>query len=227
MENLINFTAFGSGISVAQVVLNIVLTFLLSWFIAIIYKYTHNGMSYSRSFVLTLILMSVVTSIIMMIIGNNIVRAFGLLGALAIVRFRTAVKDTRDTSFIFLVLAVGMAVGTGSYSIAILATLLVSAIIVILHKVNFGAIRKHEYILSFDFSNNKSTPDSLTDIFKKYLKSIALLNIHSKNNGQMSEMVYQINFVDNTKQNEFVRDLSTVVGIERVHLITSSNDIEY
>lgn len=227
MENILNLAAFGSGASAAQVLLNIILTFILSWSIAIVYKYTHSGLSYSRSFVFTLILMSIVISVIMMVIGNNLVRAFGSLGALALIRFRTVVKETRDTSFIFLALAIGMAVGTSSYAIAILTTILVSLIIIVLHKINFGSIRKHEYILSFEFDNEKSTQDLLVNVFKKHFKNTILLNIHSKQDGRTSEMIYHVNFIDDTKQSDLVRDLSTVDGVENVHLITSTNDIEY
>jgi len=227
MENLFNVASFGSSVSVAQVLLNIALSFALSLIVAAVYKYTHRGLSYSRSFVFTLILMSIVTSVIMMIIGNNIVRAFGLLGALSIIRFRTAVKDTRDTAFIFFTLAVGMAVGTNSYSIAIVTTLFISLIILILEKVNFGTVRKHEYVLSFEFDQAKNTQDLLVMIFKKYFKNVVLLNIHSKQSGAIAEMVYHVNFINDDQRGEVVRDLSTIEGVGKINLITSRNDVEY
>ena len=91
------------------------LSFILNMVIAVVYQKTHKGVSYSQSYVHTLVMMGVTISAIMLIIGSNIARAFTLVGALSIVRFRNAIKETRDVGFIFLTMAVGMACGTRFY----------------------------------------------------------------------------------------------------------------
>ena len=106
----------------------------------------------------------------MMVIGNNLARAFGLLGAFSIIRFRTPVKDVKDTAYIFLSLVAGMAVGTNSYVIAIVSTLIVLVIIWVLHKSNFGALHKNDYLLIFTVDYQKHQPDSFAGIFERYLK---------------------------------------------------------
>ncbi|OGH59387.1 MAG: hypothetical protein A2725_00990 [Candidatus Magasanikbacteria bacterium RIFCSPHIGHO2_01_FULL_33_34] len=213
--------------SMSQIVLNIVLTFVLSFVIAMVYKKTHKGLSYSQSFVFTLVLMSVIVSVVMMVIGNSLARAFGLLGAFSIIRFRTAVKDTKDTGYIFFALAIGMAVGTGSYSIAVIGTVLILLIILILDKINFGSMRKHEYLLSFVVNHDEGAGNSFESVFKKHLKNSMLLNINSKRDGKASEMTYHASFVDENKKEDFVRELSGMSGVEKVHLITSKEDVEY
>jgi len=100
-----------------------VLSFVLAVVIAWVYKITYTGVSYTQSYVHTLILMGMVMAIIMLIIGSNIARAFALVGALSVIRFRNAIKDTRDVGYIFFVMAIGMAVGTRFYLVAIIATL--------------------------------------------------------------------------------------------------------
>ena len=111
-----------------DVVLTITLSFALSMVIAWTYKNTHHGSSYSQTFVQTLIILAMVVGIVMLIIGSNIA-AFTLVGALSIVRFRNAVKETRDVGFIFFAMAIGMACGTQFYLLAIVSTVLISLLI--------------------------------------------------------------------------------------------------
>lgn len=106
--------------------------------IALIYMKTHRKEVYTQSFVQTLILISIVVASVMLIIGNNIARAFGLIGAVAIIRFRTKVKDPRDTTFLFLCIAIGMACGLGLYYISIITTIFISCVLLILWKIDFG-----------------------------------------------------------------------------------------
>src|SRR5215813_8326825 len=103
-----------------EVVMALVVSFGLCLVFAYTYKQTHQGLSYSSSFVHALIMMGVTVAVIMMIIGSNIARAFSLVGALSIIRFRSAIKDPRDVAFLFMVMACGMAVGTGFFQIAII-----------------------------------------------------------------------------------------------------------
>lgn len=213
--------------SIQQIVLNIGLTFILAFIIALVYKKTHKGLSYSQSFVFTLVLMSVIVAVVMMVIGNSVARAFGLLGAFSIVRFRTAVKDTKDTGYIFFALAIGMAAGTGSYNIAVIGTVLILLMILALDKINFGSMRKHEYLLSFVVNHEAGAGNSFEGVFKKYLKNSMLLNINSKRDGKASEMTYHASFVDEGKKEDFVRELSGMSGVEKVHLITAKEDVEY
>ena len=125
-----------------SIIINLTLAFILGVIVSLIYKKTHKGLSYSQSFMVTNIFVAVIVCMVIMIIGNSIARAFALVGALSIIRFRTVVKDTKDTAFIFWSLAVGMASGTGSYFLALSGTFIISIIALILHKTNFGSFVK-------------------------------------------------------------------------------------
>src|SRR3989338_6815684 len=109
-------------LSAAVIFFNIFLSFGLSLLIAIIYKKTHRGLSYSRSYVESMVMMSVLAAIAMMILGNNLVRALGILGVFTLIRFRTVIKDTKDATYLFFALAIGMGVGTGNYVISFIGT---------------------------------------------------------------------------------------------------------
>ena len=134
----------------ASVILSLLLAFVLGQALAWVYYFTHSGLSYSKSFVQSLILISVITAIVMVVIGNNIITAFGLMGALAIIRFRNVVKDTRDIVFIFSSLVIGMACGSQRYSIAIFGTIIISLITAYLHITSFGVHQPHNGFLRFN-----------------------------------------------------------------------------
>lgn len=210
-----------------NIILNLVAAFVLALVIAIIYKKTHKGLSYSQTFVLTLIITSVVIAAVMMVIGNSIARAFGAFGAFSLIRFRTAIKDTKDMGYIFLVLAVGMAVGTNNYLIAIAVTIIVLLAIYVLTKINFGSIRKFDYILSFNLDTQASQESIYKDTFDKYLKEKNVLNIKSLEQGQVLCLTFSIKFVSDKENQEFVSNLEKLDGVSNINLITAKNDVEY
>ena len=143
--SVVTDTAF----SPESVLLSLLLAFVLGQILAWVYYLTHSGLSYSRSFVQSLVIVTVVVAMIMAVIGNNVVRAFGLMGALSIIRFRNVVKDTRDMAFIFCTLVVGMAAGTRYYSLAIMGTIILSTITLYLHLTGFGSHQPHNGFLRF------------------------------------------------------------------------------
>ena len=163
----------------------------------------------------------------MMVIGNSLAIAFGLLGAFSIIRFRTPVKEAKDTGYIFFSLVEGMAVGTNSHIIAIISTIVVLAIIWILHKANFGALHKNEYLLVFSIDYQKQQPDNFAGIFEKHLKNSILLNISAKENNHKSEMVYSVSFIDEEQSIALIADLMSIDGVSDARVISSKSDIEY
>ena len=105
--------------STLDIIVSLSLSFVLSAIIGWVYRYTHKNVSYSQSYVQTLVMVGMVISLIMLVVGSNIARAFALVGALSVVRFRNAIKETRDVGFIFLVMAIGMTTGcrTSGFSV--------------------------------------------------------------------------------------------------------------
>lgn len=226
MNELFNI-ATGGSFTLVNIVVNLAFTFVLSLAIAFVYKKTHRGLSYSQSFLFTLIIVSVITTIAMMVIGNSLATAFGLLGAFSIIRFRTPVKDSKDTGYIFFSLVEGMAIGTNNHLIAIVSTIVVLFLVWVLHKINFGALHKNDYLLVFAVDYQKQQTDSFAGIFEKYLKNSVLLNINAKENNHKSEMVYSVTFIDESQSNALIQDLMTVAGVSDIRIISSKSDIEY
>ena len=227
LDNLFQVGQPAIAIDPIIVVVNLVVAFVLSLLIALVYKNTHKGLSYSQSFLMTLIIAGVVICAVMMVIGSNIARAFGAFGAFSLIRFRTAIKDAKDMGYIFLVLAVGMAIGTNNYIIGFLTTTIVLLIITILTKINFGSIRKFNYILSFNLDTKQTQENAYKAVFEKYLKSSNILNIKAIEQGHVLQLSFSIKFIAEKDLEEFTKTLDGLTGISEVNLITAKNDVEY
>ncbi len=134
-------------VEVTSLVISLLLAFCLVFILAKLYIYTHQGYSYSKSFVHTIVFVGITIDLIMIIIGSNIARAFALVGAMSIVRFRNPVKDSRDLIFLFMAMAVGMATGTQFYFFAIFFTGFASLIMLLFHYFDFGEAAREAMVL--------------------------------------------------------------------------------
>ena len=168
----------------SEILLNLILAFVLGMIISWIYKSTHKGLSYSQSFMLTTIFVSVIVAMVIMVIGNNLARAFALVGALSIIRFRTVVKDTKDTSYVFWALAAGLASGTSNYFLAIAGTSVIGAIAAILHITNYGTLYKSEFILRYRMAVGDSEKQEHALIIGKYARNSTLLHLEPSGDGE-------------------------------------------
>ena len=188
-----------------EIIINLILSFILGLIISVVYKFTHKGLSYSQSFMLTNVFVAVIVCMVIMIIGNSLARAFALVGALSIIRFRTVVKDTKDTAYIFWSLAAGMASGTGSYFLAIAGTFIITSIALILNKTNFGSIIKSEFILQFrTISNNSTVSNQFNKTISKFSKSSTLLSSESSEDGKSIKLSFDIILKDEKNQTELL-----------------------
>ena len=210
-----------------EIIFNLFLAFILGLSISFVYKKTHKGLSYSQSFMLTNIFVAVIVCMVIMIIGNNLARAFALVGALSIIRFRTVVKDTKDTAYIFWSLAAGMAAGTGSYFLAIAGSVFMSMIAYILNITNYGSIHKSEFILQFRVVNRESDFETYMEIITKFAKNSTLLHVEPSGDNLSLKMSFDIVMKKDENQNNFITEISAFQGISEVVLIAAKHDVDY
>ena len=218
---------FGTVYAPSEIIFNLVISFFLGFVISLIYKKTHKGLSYSQSFVLTNIFLAVIVSMVIMIIGNNLARAFALVGALSIIRFRTVVKDTKDTAFIFWSLAVGMAAGTSSYFLAVSVTIIISLIALILNYTNYGSIYKSEFIIQFRNTNSSNSKKRFNAIISEFSKTSALLNAEVSGDSKSTKLSFDIVLKENKDYDGFISKLSKIKGLSEVTAIAAKNDVDY
>lgn len=216
----------GMTFTAADVLLTLVLSFALSLAIGWTYQITHRGSSYSQSFVQTLVILSMVVGIVMLIIGSNIARAFTLVGALSIVRFRNAVKETRDVGFIFFTMAIGMACGTRFYLLAIVATAIICLLIWFMVRRDMFATTVREQILKIRVPADL-TPDGLFDsVFARYLTRSDLMGLETVQGGSLTELVYGVELRKGASPQDLLNDLRRVNDNNKVLLITGYHEVD-
>ena len=209
-----------------DVVLTIVLSFALSLAIAWVYRATHRGTSYSQTFVQTLIILAMVVGIVMLIIGSNIARAFTLVGALSIVRFRNAVKETRDVGFIFFVMAIGMACGTRFYLLAIVSTFVICFLIWTMVRMNMFAKDLREQILKIRLPSDIPYATQFDGVFTKYLVRSNLMAVESVQAGLLLELVYGVEFKRGASAQDLLNDVRLLNDNNKVVLVTGQNEVD-
>lgn len=206
----------------ADVLANLLVAFVCGLMMSIIYRLTYKGPSYSVTFVNSLVLLSIISAIVIMVIGNNIARAFGLVGAMSIIRFRTAIRDTMDLVFIFLSLALGMACGVGLNILAILGTLLAGFVVIALTFTNFGAPRKRHFLLQI--IHHSSEQNDVTKPLTRYCSSLKLVSIKNIGLEDLTESNYHITLKSTKKTEEMVRNLRESPGVKQVNVFFDEDD---
>jgi len=217
----------GVTFSYQGILLSLLLAFFLGQALAWVYYITHSGLSYSRSFVQALILITVVVSMVMTVIGNNIITAVGLMGALAIIRFRNIIKDTRDIAFIFCVLVVGMATGSQRYGTAVVGTVVLSLIALYLHWAGFARREPHNGFLRLSVTGHIGPKHPVTAVLKRFCQRFTLISAQDSGFGSPTvEYAYQL-MIRNAKKNELMlSELEKVKGIENISLIMQEQLLE-
>lgn len=218
LENLVTG---GQRFLLIDILTDVAIAFVLGTAVTLVYRRTHRGLSYSTSFVQTLIFLPMVASIVMLLIGNNLARACGLVGAMSIIRFRTVIKDSRDTAFIFLGLAAGMAAGTGYHMIALAGTGFVLLMIFGLHRGQFGRPRAADLLLRFSVIPDERGAMFHEAAFRTFLRKSTLMNVQTRNGRRSLELSYFVRLRDPGQHREFVGTLGSIEGVEGVTLISA------
>lgn len=213
------------GLSLERVALSMILAFILGQFTGWVYIYTHSGLSYSRNFVQSIILLTVIVSMAMLVIGNNVIVAFGLIGALAVIRFRNILKDTRDTAFIFFALITGIACGTFRYKLAILGTILFTVILLYLHLTSFGGRHLMDGFLQFHLKSRNGDLLAIQTLLKKYCRNVKLMSQRLQQEG-MHEIAYNLSIKDPSSAEEMIDTLQKTQGVSEVNFIIHEEHVE-
>ena len=135
------------SLTIETALANLAVALLSGVLISLFYRATYNGVSYSKANVLSIVMLTMVTALVIMVIGNNLARAFGLVGAMSIIRFRTSVKHTQDIMYIFFALAAGLAAGAGMYAIVLAGTVFIGLAMMLLSELAGENPAKREYLL--------------------------------------------------------------------------------
>lgn len=222
------FEALGATRQLAplEVFYSLCLSFVLGMVIATIYRWTHSGFSYARTFLHTIVLATIVITIMIMAIGNNMARGLGILGAMAFVRFRTPIRDPRDIIFLFASLAVGIASGSQVFVIAVMGTLFFSAVAIFLAYSPFASRREFEGLLRFMLPKESRSVELLSEIFNRYCSSADMVAMRDAIQGEVDEYSYQVRLLDPSYKTDLVDAVAKLEGAEEVSLVMNRTTVE-
>lgn len=214
-------TDLSGTFSVLDVLLALSLSLVCSLVVAWVYRATHRNISYSQSYVQTLIILGMLITLIMLIVGSNIARAFALVGALSVVRFRNAIKETRDVGFIFLVMGIGMACGTRFYTLAILATAVICAVILLMHRFNWFSLNVQRQVVKVQVpADDEDYGPRIDDILIANTDEYELISTESVRGGSMMEFSYTARLKKNTKPSDLIAQLRAVNYGQKATVLT-------
>ena len=200
-------------------------TFVLAHVLAFTYVKSHRALSFSVSFVRIMILMSLATTMMIMAIGDNIAYGLGVLGGLAMIQFRSALRDPRDMIFIFAAVIIGLCSGTAEFMIGSVGTLAFCVSAFYLNWVPFGTSSSYDGILRYTAAVGAPVDDA-QKLLARHCASTVLSMMQQVSQGEAAEQVYQIRMRRNAKRESLVRDLGLLPGITNISLMLEDTRLE-
>jgi len=208
------------------ILLSLLLAYLLSQWIAGLYGWTYRGLSYTRGMVQALVIAGIVASVLMLAIGNNLVRGIGIIGTLALIRFRTNLRDPWDMVFVFAVFAVGIACGTQSYEVAVLGTIVFSGAVLVLFKSGFGSRQQHDGLLRLQLPSSPEAQQGLQAVLQARCRSFVLVTLREVGQGAEQEHAYQVRLWHPHDQVGLITEVSGIPGAKSVSLHMQEATVE-
>lgn len=209
-----------------EIFYSLCMSFILGMVLATVYRWTHQGFSYARTFLHTLVLACITIAIMIMAIGNNMARGLGILGAMAFVRFRTPIRDPRDIIFLFAALAVGISCGAQVFMIGIMGMLFFCATAMFLSWSPFASRREFEGLLRFMLPSEGRGIEKLNEIASQYCVSVEMVAMREAIQGEVLEYSYQVRLIDPSYKVDLVDAVAKIPNISEVSLIMQRTTVE-
>lgn len=211
-----NFLANVTSVTILDMFLALALSFGIGLFIFLIYRKTYAGVMYSSSFGVTLIAMTMISTFVILAVTSNVVLSLGMVGALSIVRFRTAIKEPMDIAFLFWSIAAGIVLAAGMIPLAVIGSVIIGIIILV-----FANRKSHTnpYIVVLQCENHESETKA-TDFLKEHTNR---MNVKSKSVQKGAiELNLEIRLKDATT--DFMNDLAEMEGVRNAVLVSYNGD---
>jgi hypothetical protein len=203
-------------------VLALICGHVVSW----VYMLTHSGLSYSRTFVNALVLIPPIVSLVMMVLTNNLITAFGMMAVFAIVRFRNILRDTLDTTYVLISLVIGMATGTQKFSSAIVGTLAVSAAMLYLWYTSYGSRQRYDLILNLRWERSPAEIPQLDGLLQRHCWKSFLASQRAHDAGAGADLSYRLLLRNPARLGELLAELGRLPGVANVTSLLAEDESE-
>jgi hypothetical protein len=215
-----------STLNVPILILGLLLAFACGQAVAWVYMATHSGLSYSRSFTNSLVLMPILVALVMQVLNNNLVTAFGLMAVFAIVRFRNILRDTLDTGYVLSVIVLGMACGTGRFSTAVIGSATIIGVLLALWYISFGSRHRFDLILNLRWAGSPRELSPLTQLLDRHSLRTHCASQRSSNSGEGTDLSYRVLLRDPGRAEDLLEELRDLDGVTRLTSMKSENESE-
>lgn len=212
--------------SLPVVALAVLLSFMLGQLIAWVYMATHSGLSYSRAFVVSLLLLPVIVALVMIILANSLVAAVGVMAVFAIVRFRNVVRDTLDTAHVLAAIVLGMACGLQKFATAALGGLIVAAIVLFAWLTSFGRRRHHDFFLQLHWTRPAAELPALVQFLDRHSRRTECAHRRVAPDGLMTDLGYYLQLRDPDRADELLRELAVFPGAADITGVPATHESE-
>ena len=208
------------------VLLSLVFAFCLSSMVAIVYEKTFQGLSWSRGLMQSMVLGSIITCLLMIAIGDNVARGIGIVGSLAIIRFRTNLREPRDLVFLFAALGAGVACGVQSYAAAAFATALFCLIAIAMQSSSFGTRRKYDGLVRFQLPTGPTFAAQVARILQDIPRTFALVTMRNVAQGDLLDYTYQVKLAREADSARLIEALEGIEGMRGLTYMDHTSAVE-
>jgi hypothetical protein len=217
LEQLLQPSDAAISISLLDLLISLSVAFTVAMGSALVYRVTHQGLNYERSFLVTLVLLAPIVAVVMMFIRSNLALSLGMVGALSIIRFRTVIKDSRDMVYLFWAVAIGLGCGTYNWLVATVASAFIASILLALHYLQYGRARHSEYVLVVGGAEDAPL-EPIKELLGRHVVSSELRSFDAKD--REWELVFELRvFRDDSEERGLIDSLRDVAGVRSVSLL--------
>ncbi|MCH8567694.1 MAG: DUF4956 domain-containing protein [Balneolales bacterium] len=211
---------------IPTLILGLLLAFICGQLISWVYMFTHSGLSYSKNFVNSLIILPITVATVMTVLDNNLVTAFSLLAVFAIVRFRNIVRDTLDAIYILSLIVIGMACGTQKFTTALIATLIMGSILLYLWFTSFGSRQRYDMILNITYRASRAKAGELLQLLNRHALRLTLVSERMNSSSEMTDASYRILLRDPNRSDLMIKEINEFEGVDRVSGMKAQDESE-
>ncbi|MEN9638030.1 MAG: hypothetical protein RL077_6434 [Verrucomicrobiota bacterium] len=218
---------FGSApTSFVSLFLALVLAYLFGQTFAWVYVLTHSGVSYSRSFVVSLIVLPVLVALVLLVMANNLVTAFGLIAVFAVIRFRNALRDTLDTCYVLSVIILGTGCGTQKFATAVAGAFALSGLFIFLWMTASGTRHRFDMILNLRWMRTAEELPGVMLLLERHSLKVHVANQHFGSGMEGADLSYRVLLRDPARAAELLSELAALPGVDRVSSVQSADESE-
>jgi len=226
LEQLLLNDQAAEPVRLEAVLLGMLLAFVCGQVMAWVYMLTHSGLSYSRTYVNSLVILPFLVSTVMMVLSNNLVTAFGLMALFAIVRFRNILRDTLDTCYILSSITLGMACGTGRHGTALAGLVLLALILFYLSATSFGTRQRYDAILNLLWTRPLGELGEFDRLLRRHARHATCASQRVVADGEGADLSYRLLLRDPSRLAELIEEAKAFEGATRITGLTAQDESE-